>query len=302
MQIASISATDCKSVASAGFLSNYPLRKVSYLNKIVPRYSELPKAIQENHVDLSCELINRTKRLPYLTTVTSKQIILNLASCLNNTTNYHINSDAFTQHTANFRSEVVHGLFRRVGVENTSNHLLNNSTFVICLQKIYPDADWSKVNESLHNVAFSHLNNLVDRRNEVAHGNPFEIELLSNDILLEYVSFLKAYGTALYEVVYSFTLQYLVKYKGIELGSPFKILQSGHVLGIEVKNTTIKVGDVIIAKPATDEQLYLWGEIQKLEVNKEDRQEVVSGKKVGIQVPFKAKENQIIFVVPQNVI
>jgi len=26
LQIASISATDCKSVASAGFLSNYPLR------------------------------------------------------------------------------------------------------------------------------------------------------------------------------------------------------------------------------------------------------------------------------------
>jgi hypothetical protein len=55
-----------------------------------------------------------------------------------------------------------------------------------------------KIKTSLNERAFYYLNDLADRRNEVAHG--VSSELLGHDILL-ICSFLKTFGETIYDVL-----------------------------------------------------------------------------------------------------
>lgn len=147
--------------------------------------------------------------------------------------------------------------------------------------------------------ALSDLNDLVRRRNEVAHGEVPD-ELLDNGILLDYIGLLEIYGKALYEVVYSDILKYEVKYNGTELGPAIGIYKKGKIIGISVKNTDIKVGDLLIAKTTNDILPYMAGKIEELQVNKDSFKEVPassSGTDIGIRVSFRAKENHTFFLV-----
>jgi len=266
------------------------------LNEIVPHYIDLPETIRKNHLDLSCKQMERIKNLDELESITARnQIIFNLNSCISNEGSYHLNTEAFIQNTANFRSSVIIQLFESVGVKNVLTYLVNDLVFIDQLKTIDPDVDdWHKVSaENFQTLTFFRLDDLVERRNAVAHGNSDGILPLPNEILIEYIAYFRAYGYALYNIIYSATLPYLAK-KAIKLGNPTRIFQDGHVFNIEVnKNIVLAIGDMIIAKPVEDKFLYLAGEIQDIQLNE--------GEKVGIKVPFKAKKNQTIYIIPRTV-
>jgi len=171
---------------------------VNHLNEIVPQYSQLPVSITQNHTELSFELFKRIKQSRYRGVLTENQIISNLHTCVNNEDKYQINAEAFIHHTANFRTEVIQESFTRVGVENVSKRILECTLFTDYLKTVNPDRDVTNIKAA---EAFFFLDDLAERRNEVAHGAPSEI--LNNSILLDYyITFFETYGPALYEAVY----------------------------------------------------------------------------------------------------
>ena len=119
-------------------------------------------------------------------------------------------------------------------------------------------------------------------------------------MLLDYVNFLEAYGNALYNVIYSETLRYDVKYFGNALGKPKKIFKQGHIVGILAKETSIHVGDLLVAETNNKILPFISGEIEELQVDNEKLTEVSPGKDVGIKVPFKGKSNFFYFIIPRE--
>jgi len=268
---------------------------VIHLNSIVPKYQDLPDRITKYQIDLSFRLLSRIEQSRYRSVVTTEQLISNLHSCICNAEKYRINAEAFTHHRANFRIETIQESFARIGISGISQKIKMCSVFVEYLQSLYPGRNVANIRSP---EAFLYLNDLAERRNEVAHGMPPD-DILSNEMLLEYINFFDVYGQALYEVVRSESLQYELKYKGIKLGSPIAVLHKGKVVCISVKETAIKVGDLLVAKTASNDYPYLAGEIQELQVDNESYSEVKPIADVGILIPFKAKINYSFFLIPK---
>lgn len=268
-----------------GLLKGY----VRYLNEIVPTYKELPDRICKHHIDLSFGLIDRVRQSRYRGSITVQQLISNLHSCESNLEPYDLNIDAFAHHTANFRSAVVQKCFARIGVEGIPKWILSTSVFQEYEQRkdLGPNPRES----------FPLLDDLAERRNEVAHGTPPE-DILSNNDLFGHIEFLEVYGRAIHEVVTRHALPFQVKHKGTELGRPLCVFHSGtsrSVIGLALQNCTLRVGDLLIARPDEQNALHLSGEIQELQVDNISHKTVKSCVDVGVEVPFKAKENQTIF-------
>ncbi len=294
-------------VSLYGFLEQFVESLISayirHLNMTVPDYGSLPKQILENHINLSLKLITLSNQPRYRGKISSEQIISNLHSCLNKTESYKINEIVFTQHTANFRADVIQEFFSRVGVEGILGRIRSSSAFIHYLKSKHPDRNAEDIKESEY---LYYLNDLAERRNEVAHGSLPE-EVLSNDLISDYIDFLECYAEFLYEVVYSEALSYMIKFlkeqRGVELGNAINIFRKGEVIGILVKNVSMSIGDLIVAKTANSKLPYLAGEIKEIQVNNVHHKEISvgsEGKEVGICVSFKAKENQKFFLIPKQ--
>ncbi len=268
---------------------------VLHLNAIVPKYGDLPDHITKHQIDLSFRLMNRIERSRYRGMVTPEQLISNLHSCVTNDSAYKINAEAFTHHMTNFRIDSIQESFARIGIKGLSQKVKMCSIFFEYLQSIHPGRDVANLRLP---EAFFFLNDLAERRNEVAHGM-LPDDILSNKLLLDYINFFEVYGHALYDVVCSEALEYEIKYKGFKLGSPIAVLHKGKVVCITVKDTVVKVGDLLVAKTTDSNYPYLSGEIQELQVDNRSYPIVEPEVNVGILVPFKAKLNYSFFLLPK---
>lgn len=271
---------------------------VSYLNAIVPKYNLLPEIIVKNHVELAFGLISRASQTRYRGTVEVAQVISYLDSCLSDADKYQIATEAFTHHTANFRSDVVDQTFARIGVTDVSRRVRDTDVFAGYLHKVYPERDISSIKQE---EIFFYLNDLAERRNEVAHGTPSEI--LSNDLLLEYVEFFEAYGPSLYSVIRSDAFHFEIAHHGIELGLPISVYNNS-IVCLSMKNTPVKVGDLLIARTANSACPYLGSEIQEIQVNGISHEEIGASPSIDVamRVTYKAKGNQSFFLVPKQVL
>ena len=278
---------------------------VKTLNTLIPKYKKLPPAIDKNHIDLSFKLIALVKSRrgisPQDKSSQILKIISNLNSCLNESNHYQINAESFVYHTANFRAGVITESFARLGIDNISSSILNSTTLITYLQTEYPDLDLAITQQE--EKAFYYLNDLTERRNEVAHGTLPDAGIPSNNIFLEYIEFFEVYSQALHEILQNEVLHYNVKYHGIELGKPKKVWLEGKVICISLKEMTLKVGDLLIAKPVKSSLPYRAGEIKEIQVNRKNYDEWLASSEeeiICMQVDYKAKDNQTFFLIPHQ--
>jgi len=274
---------------------------VKNLNIIIPEYKKLPPTIGKNHLDLSFKLISLVEQPRYQGNITTAEIISNLNTCLAQPNRYKLNEKAFAYHTANFRAGVITESFARLGIENISRCILNSTSFTTYLQTEYPDLDLEIIQQE--EKGFYYLNDLAERRNEVAHGALPDAGIPSNDILLDYIKFFDAYSQALYEVLQNEVLHYKVKYQGIELGKPVKVWLKGTVICISLKEITLKIGDLLVAKPVKKSLPYQAGKIKKIQVKRKKYDEWLASSQeeiICMQVNYKAKENQTFFLIPNQ--
>jgi hypothetical protein len=206
---------------------------------------------------------------------------------------------SFTYHAANFRAEVIDQTFTRIGIENVTRRMLDCRVFIDYLRRTYPERDLTRIEGRSNEFYLNYLNELAERRNEVAHGEASE--LLSNELLLAYIDFFRAFGPALYEVVMTDIWPFEVKYRGIELGSPIRVFNNS-IVCIAIQNLTIRVGDLLIARSADSAKSYVGDEIQEIQVDNERRDEVhaSSNTKIAMRVTYHAKQNQTFFLVPRH--
>ena len=271
---------------------------VNYLNKIVLKYIELPSRITKHQIELSFRLLNRIDQTRYRGSITPELLISNLYSCITDSKEYQVNAEAFTHHRANFRIDTIQESFSRVGISNISKKIKMNAKFSMYLIDQFPGREIAGIRSK---EVFFYLNDLAERRNDVAHGTPSD-NILNNTYLSEYIKFFNIFGLALFDIMRNEAIQFELKYQGIELGSPIYVLKKGEVVCILSINSKLRIGDLLVAKTKDINNPYLIGEILELEIQNNKVLEAGPGCDVGIHVPFKAKKNYSFFVIPRTIV
>ncbi len=282
---------------------------IRFLEKIFPSYKALPDQILHNHINGSFELIKKAEQNRYRGAYKKEDIIANLYLCVNEPDNFKLNVDAFTQHTANFRKSVIDDLFATAGLPNVCKLVLNHLNFNSFLKEQGLEKLQSKIKEtsfpskkedqlkSLEEKAFFFLNDLAERRNEVAHGVPSE--LLEYQLLLEYIKFFNTFGETLFKVLIHHLLHREIEHCGFKIGKPTDVFKNGAVIIINTKDALIKIGDYIAGKNANE---LILGEILELQINDQSVPEIrpVQNLTVGIRVSCKFGKTYMVFIIPRE--
>lgn len=234
---------------------------IEYLNSIsiiCPKYKSLPSAIRKNHLGLSLELINKIQKIKGLPAEERKvrlgSAVNNMNEFLKEESNFKINHDAFINHSSNFRYDTIHEVFSRVGIEGISRRCLKDNDFVITLCQKH-NIEGSSNHKVLVSLLMTELNDLVQRRNEIAHGVRID-DIESIDMTISRINLVKAYVQAINQVVSSYFEQYTFSVSpNLFLGTADKIFPNLNVIGFMEVNLLehsdvepkIAVGDRLFA-------------------------------------------------------
>lgn len=257
-------------------------------------YSDLPEALRKAHTELSIELLGKLDH-PRYRLLTVERVTAALHSCLSHASPYSLNLEALHQHSSNFRAMMIHQTCGRVGVQSVLDRVPRLEPMATLLSELHGDRDVASMR---HEELFFVLNDLADRRNEVAHGAASE--LLANETLLDYLTFVERFCESLFAVFESDAYAFAAKRAGVPLGTPI-VVYNNSVICIEVRDSTIRVGDTLIVETGRTDCPFVGGAILELQVDNKQVEEVVSTAPVpvGCRVPFRTKATYPVFLLPR---
>jgi hypothetical protein len=270
-----------------GYFENYIEEMIKAYISSIRNYSnyfqDMPQKIIDNHSELSAQLI-QIKNLPkYQNIVSIDKVIINMNSCITGNPDFEINLNAYTYHTSNFRETSINEFFSKVGIDQISSIILKYPKF----------NEYLNENEISKSIAFNIINDIADRRNQVAHGSVDNI--LSTEILMDYINFCELYCETLYEVLFMSLLEHQISKNAHQrcLNSPL-LVYGRNVVWFNVENLHLRVGDFVYAKTNNLAEPIRYGTVQSL-LNSENvlLEEIKSEEtcQIGIEVDFKVSMN-----------
>lgn len=264
---------------------------LTLISSHVPTFAELPSPIQGNHLALSLELARKADYQRYAGSVRVDDIVARLHACFSTPDKYQLNDQAFAQHTANFRQSVVTATFASCGIADIGPAIRQAEPFMDFLKEEDPDRDVQAYLAGGDDAVFARLNDLANRRNDVAHGTPVD-DILSRDILRSYIGFIEAYASGVALVVYERSLPFMLK-RAVALGAPVAVFDH-RVVCVNLPAGQLTVGDTLIARTQDTSRPFKAGAIKEIEQNHVKLNTVAGGTdvQVGMLVEFGAKDNQ----------
>jgi hypothetical protein len=270
---------------------------------LVNSYDELPNAIKKTHTEQSIDLIKQVGEDWYRGQLTQEQIVANLHSCLSKNSSFNITKEAFTARHRNTRLEQIAKMLNSIGVNPHLRKFVSAKYLQELLSKVDPERDMQKISDADLPALLQPIDDLVERRNQVAHGvTPDEIE--SIDLLKERCSFILAYGEALYEVLVQDILPYEIKHPSvIKLGAPIKVYNN-RIVCFESEQGKVSLGDSLIAETKNGMIPFRYGDILNLQIDKENHNsiEIKAPTKFGAEVSFHASDKHTYYLLPRGVI
>jgi len=257
---------------------------ISNINQLLPTYDKLPLKIQEEHFRLSIKLISllSENKFSKYEMLDKEKILLNLASCFN-TSNYQLNTDAFLPLSGNLKHQKIVEAFKSIDI-NLTDQLKRNETLLPLLEEKYG----SQIEKKHNDILFLLIDDLVTRRNDIAHGSEID-DLLEIDRFSDYIKFLKIYGKAIFEVLIEKEISYEVShYEEMDIIDIFR----NSILCFTLENHIIKKGDYIIIKKFNGN--FFKKIILDIQIDNKsfDKKEILSATNIGINLGGELKQNQ----------
>tara|TARA_B110000211_G_scaffold203656_1_gene236584 strand:+ start:2468 stop:3583 length:1116 start_codon:yes stop_codon:yes gene_type:complete len=262
----------------------------SYLTSIIchsDTFEKLPSAIKKNHTELSLALAlkvgkDRNREIEEKSKLQSV-IISNLNTCMINKDGYKLNVSAFSSHTANFRLDIVRETFSNIGLSSIIDDLANNIELIdfVRAEKGYGEDENVTNNEVASTIRFK-LDDLANRRNEIAHGTKPQ-NYLDYNLLLSFCEFMKIIGKAIYTSCSTSNNRVRLKnidlshYDTVYMNNPKVFIKPG-VIGFKIEDVTglsgfnLKIGTKIFITNNNDE-IQSEATLVSLIVNKSDANE-----------------------------
>ncbi|MGE3344783.1 MAG: MAE_28990/MAE_18760 family HEPN-like nuclease [Vicinamibacterales bacterium] len=230
-------------------------------------YSELPVKLAQKHMTKSAEILARGRlgEGRYVG-VRDVDVVKNLHDCLTGASPYSLNGVAIVAHDMNLRHDEVNALFSVVGIDKICDRVRGADAML----------SWYSSSQALIEpmsrgvpsaTVEQRINDVVERRNQVAHRGGTPLELLGTDEMLDTVAFIASLSESIFTLVVA---KYLETYH----------VASGHGMALQLREGPYKNGRVVVVNPP-DRRVYVgqpifavmdstgarWGRILSLQVD-----------------------------------
>ncbi len=222
--------------------------------------------------------------------VTNLDVAKSLASCLDETTpSFDLRLEIIALHNSNLRWETLSELFHWAIPDLHSR--IQHSDAVRKWMSLTSNVS----DDTLMGALKSELDDLVERRNEVAHRAIPE-EIVSHERLLEKVSYVEAIALGLTASLAGLFLETLItKGESILLGVPAERFKKNRIIVFSSLDVSVSEGDCILAAA---ENSMRWGYVKEIQVNDERVSSAHAGTEAGLFLDFAVQRNAKIYLWP----
>ncbi len=239
------------------------------------------KKLRKRYVANASTLLSQNLGTGRYQDVTELDVAKSLASCLDESASYDLRLEILSLHNANLRWDTLATLFGWA-VEDLRSSVAKSDVVEKWLDLPQPS------DKTAIEIIDRHLNDLVERRNEVAHrGIPDEI--LAPDRMLDIVEYIDVIAMGLIACLGGRILE-TSKAKGdsVPLGIPSNIYQRGRVVVVPSLLERVSEGDVVWS-PNTSKTR--WGRVLEIKLNDEFVPHAQIGDEVGLKLDFVVAKN-----------
>lgn len=276
------------------FIENSIVGYIEEINEIIEEYKKLPEIITKNHLLLSLSLINKIEQVKYNGPLRKELVIENLHTCINTLDEYKLNKEAFSQHSANFRIQVIDENFKQIDVVELSKKILKEQcfkTYLINCKGVSSESTNLSIKENLKPI-----NELAELRNYVAHG--VDSDIMDNQILLDYVEFFKYYSQSVIKILEENLLFRKVEFHGLKLGHITDVFKGGQIVCFATNGHKIFRGQKIIGINSVNIKTSI---IKSIHVDDEEKDFVEGDNiEIGIEIEEKFGKNFNLYVLNED--
>lgn len=269
------------------------LDSVNYIQSRCKDYSSLPEPFAKQHYELSLKMLDQLARHRKFAHIDRVELLRRLHVCLSGASPYQLNDEVFLIRTANIRHDELSTLYSRIGIPTVLDRLRDYRPFRKLIESIH-----GKPSKSLPpRVVYEQLDQLIELRNDVAHGCVDNI--LSASQLKSLIVYVERLGLALADTTRLLLLE----------TSLARTRSAGHTLQVFGNSIVcvnkgpcrLRVGDWLLGADA-DGRLVGGSPIVAMQVDNRNLALVrkKAGVKVGMQVGFHAKVNYKYFIVSSD--
>lgn len=261
-------------------------------------YSDLPQKLVTKHLQRSADLLARGRlgegRHAGLT---HAGVVANLYNCLNGVTPYALNAAAVVWHDSNLRAKDVDDMFLALGIESMCK-LVRRGDAIIEWYMAVQGLSAAPEDGVPGTVIEERLNDLVERRNRVAHrgGNPEDLFGVAD--MTESIGFVSALSADIFSVVVG---RYLEARHGPDSTATRLVqvvddgpYQNGKVVVVSSPAITLSVGQPVFVCRASGGAAR-WGRIQSLRIDKTSYETIAAStpapQGIGVRLDFACPAN-----------
>ncbi len=260
---------------------------IDYLPEIFSSYSELPEKIRKTHqIGVSRLLVELQKDKTRFEHLSVDKVIRGLYLGISADENtFELLSDAFILHEQNLRKEILENLLSQAGISDSWKWVEKHRKIKIFLGN--------------ENTAEGQLKEIIDYRNDAAHGGLIEIDnVLSENQLLDLCTFIEALCQALAELVtYKIIEQQESRGQIKEIGKISRWFDKLQACRVKLQNTQLSVGEELFlvsktkayCKSVKIENIRGEQEIEKQKID------ITSEQEIGLKFNSSAKKGLKIF-------
>jgi hypothetical protein len=264
------------------------------LSNVVPEYNKIDQKIRDNHFELSLKLINTitSRETAKYQHFTKEEVLKKLNDCIVNPTKYQINTDAFVLLSGNLKHNKIVELFNKLNLD-LNDELLKNEEL-----KNEIGLNQNTISRIEKDILYNKINDLVERRNQIAHGSEEVDDILSISELEPYIQFLEKYCQAIFQTLFEQVIKNESIHTFQKVENVIKIF-GNKVLAFAIENYTIKVGDMLIIQ--TKEGRFYKKPILTIELNNQREPEftITEKTKIAVSVDYKIKDNHTFYIIKQ---
>jgi MAE_28990/MAE_18760-like HEPN len=253
---------------------------------LVSSYSDLGEKIQNTHRQgIGRLLVDLNKnRFQHLSV---EKVVEGLFCGITSTGKYELLPEAFLLHEQNLRKDVLERLLAEAGIENAWKWVINHREIKYFVEEV----------RGSQNTAEGELKQLVDYRNEAAHGAVDQI--LGTQELLDLGDFVEALCKALAELVtYHVILQQTSIGQAREIGKITEWFKKSKAAVAKVKDIKLNVGESLFLVLVNDKLSYCYSaKIESIKMNDifQHQVEIASEAEVGLKFDTDARKGLTIY-------
>jgi len=255
----------------------------------IPKFSDLPASIRDNYVSGAVDLMVRSRSPNYRGSATTADIAKSVVACAASDADARtVILECMLYKDANFRVGVIDQFLGRIGIGSVSTRIVKQVCFEDHVKLGNPSATPADFQ-----AALLRLNELVDRRNEVAHGTMDES--LALGIVTDDVKFLRALGAALDQIVEDKIAEDLLPTCGRCLGHVHGVFND-NVVALNMEGVVVEVGDLVAVSTGGCVRS---GRIRRIEIDHVVVQKTgPETPNAGLELTVRVKESHTFAIIP----